>query len=213
VTQTIIGLCVVAYLLQILPGSEVTENFKFAPVYAIAEPWRLLTSAFLHSPGQPLHILFNMYALWLTGPYLESLLGRARFAVLYLVSAIGGSVVYLLLSDVNNPSQWDGGAVGASGAVFGLFGAYFVVQRRLNRDTGPLIAVIVINLALSFLPNVAWQAHLGGLITGLAAATVLIFAPRTNRTAMQAAGLVAIVVLLGLVFAAKVASVPSIAFI
>jgi membrane associated rhomboid family serine protease len=93
--------------------------------------------------------------------------------------------------------------------VFGLFGAYFVVQRRLNRETGPLIAVIVINFALGFLPGVAWQAHLGGLVTGLAAAAVLVYAPKTNRTALQAAGLVGIVVLLGLVFAVKVASVPS----
>jgi membrane associated rhomboid family serine protease len=213
VTQLIIGACVAVYLLQIGSGGDVTNRFKFAPAYAVAEPWRLLTSAFLHSPTTPLHILFNMYALWMVGPYLESLFGRVRFLALYLACAIGGSVGYLLLSSPDNANQWFGGAVGASGAVFGLFGAFFIVQRRLNRDTGPLLVVIAINFALGFLPGVAWQAHLGGLVTGLAATAVLVYAPRGNRTAVQAAGLAGLVVVLGLVFVAKVASVPSIAFV
>jgi membrane associated rhomboid family serine protease len=213
VTQAIIGLCVAAYLLQILTDLNVTQDFKFAPVFALAEPWRLLTAAFLHSPSSPLHILFNMYALWMTGPYLEALLGRVRFAVLYLLSALGGSVVYLLLSSPENIGQWGGGTVGASGAVFGLFGAFFVVQRRLNRDTGPLLAIIAINFALGFLPGVAWQAHLGGLITGLLAAGVLVYSPKLNRTTIQSAGLAAIAILLGLVFMAKVASVSTSVFI
>ena len=208
VTQTIIGLCVVAYVLQKLPGSTVTQDYEFAPYYALSQPWRLITAAFLHAPDQPLHILFNMYALWLTGPYLEALLGRIRFALLYLVSAIGGSVGYLLLA---NPTgdNWGVGTVGASGAVFGLFGAYFIVQRRLNRDTGPLVAIIVINFVLGFLPGVAWQAHLGGLVTGLLTAGVLVYAPKANRTQMQVAGLAAVVVLITLVFAVKVATVPA----
>jgi membrane associated rhomboid family serine protease len=213
VTQTIIGLCVAAYLLQILTSANVTQDFKFAPVFALAEPWRLLTAAFLHSPSSPLHILFNMYALWMTGPYLEALLGRVRFTALYLLSALGGSVVYLLLSSPENVDQWGGGTVGASGAVFGLFGAFFVVQRRLNRDTGPLLAIIAINFALGFLPGVAWQAHLGGLVTGLLAAAVLVYSPKLNRTAIQSAGLAAIAVLLGLVFLVKVATESTSVFI
>jgi membrane associated rhomboid family serine protease len=208
VTQTIIGICVVAYVLQKLPGSEVTQNYEFVPYYATSEPWRLLTAAFLHAPTQPLHILFNMYALWLTGPYLEAQFGRVRFALLYLVCAIGGSVGYLLLANPNT-DQWLTGTVGASGAVFGLFGAYFDVQRRLNQSTGPLLVIILINFALGFLPGVAWQAHLGGLITGLITASIFVYAPRTNQTRIQFAGLAAVVVLIGLVFAAKVASVPA----
>jgi membrane associated rhomboid family serine protease len=209
---------VAAYLLQIGFNSanpdelNVTEQFKFAPVYATSEPWRLLTSAFLHSPSSPLHILFNMYALWMTGPYLESLLGRVRFALLYLLSALGGSVVYLVLSSSTNVNQWFGGTVGASGAVFGLFGAFFIVQRRLNRDTGPLLAIIAINFALGFLPGIAWQAHLGGLFTGVLAAGVLVYSPKLNRTTIQSAGLAAIAVLLGLMFVVKVVTLPGNAF-
>jgi membrane associated rhomboid family serine protease len=209
VTQTIIGLCVAVYVLQKLPGSQVTQNFEFAPQFATSEPWRLLTAAFLHAPDQLLHIVLNMYALWLTGPYLEALLGRVRFAALYLISAIGGSVGYLLLANPES-NQWFTGTVGASGAVFGLFGAYFVVQRRLRRDTTPLVAIITIMFVFGFIvPDIAWQVHLGGLVTGLLASAVLAYAPRTNRTQLQAAGLVAVVVLLGLAFAVKVATVPS----
>jgi membrane associated rhomboid family serine protease len=214
VTQSIIGLCIAAFVLQKLPGSNVTENFVFAPIYATSEPWRLLTAAFLHDPNNLLHILFNMYALWLTGPYLEALLGKVRFTVLYLISAIGGSVGFLLLASSHNGSQWIGGTVGASGAVFGLFAAYFVVQRKLNRDTGPLIGVIGINLALGFiLPGVAWQAHLGGLVTGFLVAAALVYSPRANRTQIQIAGVTTIIVLMALLFAVKVAIEPAAVFV
>jgi membrane associated rhomboid family serine protease len=209
VTQTIIGLCVAAFVLQKLPGSTVTQNYEFAPVYASSEPWRLLTAAFLHAPNQLLHIALNMYALWLTGPYLEALFGRVRFALLYLISAIGGSVGYLLLANPES-NQWFVGTVGASGAVFGLFGAYFVVQHRLSRGTAPLITIILINFAFGFIvPGIAWQAHLGGLITGLLASAALAYAPKANRTRIQAAGVAAVVVLLGVVYAVKIASVPA----
>lgn len=209
VSQVLIGLCAVAYVLQILPGSTVTTDFAFSPVLALVEPWRVLTAAFLHSPSSPLHILFNMYVLWTTGPYLEAQLGRVRFAVLYLLSAVGGSVFFLLLTGPLTGS-WFGGTVGASGAVFGLFGAFFVVQQRLNRDVGPLLAVIAILFAFGFLQaNVAWQAHLGGLVTGALAAGALAYAPRANRTLIQVAGLSAVAVLLALIFLAKVASVST----
>jgi membrane associated rhomboid family serine protease len=214
VTQGLIGLCVLAFVLQKLPGSNVTENFDFAPRYATSQPWRLLTAAFLHDPNNLLHILFNMYALWLTGPYLEALLGRVRFAALYGFSAIGGSIGFMLLTTPEGGSNWYVGTVGASGAVFGLFAAYFVVQRKLNRDTGPLIGVIAINLVLGFiLPGVAWQAHIGGLVTGFLVALALVYSPRVNRTQLQVAGLAAIAVLLALLFVVKVVAEPATAFV
>ena len=204
VTYTIIGLCVLAYVAQKLPGSQVTERFEFVPYYAASEPWRLLTAAFLHLEQQPLHILANMYALWLTGPYLEELFGRLRFALLYLICAVGGSIGYLMLANPHS-ATWFTGTVGASGAVFGLFGAYFIVQRKLNRDTAPLIAVILINFAFGFLPGIAWQVHVGGLLTGLAGAAVLVYAPKANRTAIQFAGLAALGVLLVVLYFLKTA--------
>ena len=213
VTQGIIAVCVVAYVFQILPGSTVTDDLSFVPAFALSEPWRFITSAFLHAPHVPLHIAFNMYALWLVGPYLENLLGRVRFLVLYLVSAFGGSVFFLLLASPFKPQQWFGGAVGASGAVFGLFAALVVVNPRLGRESRSIIIVIAINALLSFIPGIAWQAHLGGLLTGAAVAAVLAYAPAgPRRTLIQAAGVLLVMAVLFALIAYKVATVPAVAF-
>ena len=130
--------------------------------------YRLITSAFLHPPGLsglgPLHIVFNMWALIVVGPALERLLGRVRFLAVYLVSALGGSVLFYLVGPPNVE------ALGASGAIFGLFGAWFVLARRLRLDTRQIVGLIVLNLVIWFVvPNIAWQAHVGGLMAGGAA--------------------------------------------
>ncbi|MFP5333860.1 MAG: rhomboid family intramembrane serine protease [Actinomycetes bacterium] len=205
VTLALIGACVVAYLAQrTVPGFS--GALAFMPFLAAAEPWRFLTAAFLHSTGSLLHIAFNMYALWLLGPYLEQLLGRLRFAVLYLLSAVGGSVGYLLLASPAGPS-WVTWVVGASGAVFGLFGALVVVQRRLGRQLGQIAVVLAVNGVLGFvIPNVAWQAHLGGLVVGAALAAVFAYAPRARRTAVQAAGAAGVTALLLLATLLKLAT-------
>jgi membrane associated rhomboid family serine protease len=215
--MSIIGLCVAAFGLQLVvpadaSAQDFTSRFMFVPALALSEPWRFLTSAFLHSPGFLLHIAFNMYALWLVGPYLEGLLGRARFAAVYLLSALGGSVGVLLLAVPTDESgSWFRPVVGASGAVFGLWGALIVINRRLGRDSAGMIALIVINGVIGFFPNlnIAWQGHLGGLVTGVAAAAVIAYAPKQRRRLLHPVGLVAVaVVLLGLV-AVKVATVPA----
>ncbi|WP_247827589.1 rhomboid family intramembrane serine protease [Arthrobacter antioxidans] len=211
VTYTLIGICVVVFLLQlVLPG--VTNTFIYAPVFTAgvegalpAQPWRMLTAAFLHSPGSYLHIAFNMYALYILGKSLEPTLGRARFLALYLISALGGSVGVLLLS--GNPGQ---GVVGASGAVFGLFGALFIVQRKRGGDVRQIVVLIAINAALGFLvPSIAWQAHLGGLVAGAACAAVIAYVPRGPRqTRLQWLGLGGVVVLLVLLTVLGVSLLP-----
>lgn len=204
VTFTLIGACVAMFVLQ-LASTEVTNALAFAPSFAADEPWRFVTTAFLHSPSLFFHILLNMYALWLLGPYLESLFGRARFAALYLIAAVGGSVGFLLLDDPLTPPF---GTVGASGAVFGLFGALVVVQRKLGRDLGQILVLIAINTVLGFIiPNIAWQAHLGGLVTGVGVAAVLAYAPRNRRTAAQVGGLALVVVLLAVAAASGLSRV------
>jgi membrane associated rhomboid family serine protease len=185
----------------------------------VSEPWRMITAAFLHSDQTFLHIVFNMYALWLTGPYLEALLGRVRFVLLYLLSAFGGSVFFLLLAtpydEIGRPDgSWVGGVVGASGAVFGLFGALVVVNRRLNRDNTQIFLIILLNGAIGFFPNtnIAWQAHLGGLVTGLAVAVALAFAPKERRGLYQGIGLAVVAVLLLALTVIKILTEPAAAF-
>lgn len=180
VTYSIIALCVLIWVLQILPDSPVTRVLVYWPPLTAFEPWRMLTSVFAHSQGSIFHILLNMYSLFIFGPILERLLGRIRFLALYLISGFGGSVAVLLLA----PST---AVLGASGAIFGLLGAFFVIQRRLGGNNIQLLIVIGINLVIGFLPgfNISWQAHVGGLIAGAAVAFVYLRTRRPEQRNLQ----------------------------
>jgi membrane associated rhomboid family serine protease len=171
------------------------------PVHGVAagEWYRLITSAFVAPASLSgglgfVDILFNMWALIFVGPALEGLLGRIRFLSVYLLSAVGGGVTYYFLAPQN------AAAVGASGAIFGLFGAWFVVARRLRLDTRGILWLIAINLALSFwLHNIiAWQDHIGGLLTGAALTAAYAYAPPKNRAALQVLATVAVVAALAI---------------
>ncbi|HWH30943.1 MAG TPA: rhomboid family intramembrane serine protease [Mycobacteriales bacterium] len=157
---------------------------------AMGEYYRLVTAAFLHAGL--LHLGLNMMALAVLGPPLESALGRGRFLALYLLSALGGSVTAFLLAPANTLG------VGASGAIFGLFGAYYVVVRRLGGETGAIVGLLAVNLVVTFaVPFIDWRAHLGGLVVGTVVATALAYAPRgPHRTAVQVAACGAVGVVL-----------------
>jgi membrane associated rhomboid family serine protease len=207
VTWTLIGLNVLVYLLELInPNKAIAYGGMISaarvpyingPVgVAFGDWYRLLSSAFLHEPLSTgfgiFHIAFNMWALYVVGPALERMLGRARFLTVYLVSALGGSVLYYLLVPPNSPP-----AIGASGAIFGLFGAWFVLSRRLRLDARMIVVLIVINLVLSFtVSGIAWQDHVGGLITGGALTAAYVYAPRANRTLLQVAATIAMIGLL-----------------
>jgi membrane associated rhomboid family serine protease len=168
VTYSLIGITAFFFILQSVPGigSTVTQALQYAGAYtqpgigAPLEPWRMITSVFMH--GSVLHLLFNMYALFIFGQGLEHTLGRARYLILYLLSGLGGSVAVDLIA---SPFQ---GVVGASGAIFGLMGAYFIIQRHLGGTNVQLLVLVGINLVIGFIPGVgiSWQAHLGGLAAG-----------------------------------------------
>jgi membrane associated rhomboid family serine protease len=194
VTYTIIALCLISYVLQ-LSVDGWTGRLAFSPFTGELEPWRFVTAAFLHST-QIFHMALNMYALWIVGPYLENLLGRARFISLYLLSAVGGHVAVVLLADPLSAS-WFTGTVGASGAVFGLFGAIFVVMRRMGQEARGMLVIIGLNLVVGFVvPNISWQGHLGGLVTGAVLGAAYAFAPRERRTLVSIVATVAVAVLL-----------------
>ncbi len=112
--------------------------------------YRLLTAAFLHAGL--FHLLMNMFALFTVGPPLEAALGRSRFLTLYVLSALGGSTLSMLVSSPGTLG------VGASGAIFGLFGAFYVVVRRGGGQTGPLLLLLGINLVITFsVPIIDWR--------------------------------------------------------
>ena len=197
VTKVLIGLCLAVYAWQVFTPA-LDSRLSFVPVLAAGEPWRFLTTAFLHAGY--MHLGFNMWALWVLGGSLEPVLGRWRFTAVYLLSALGGSTAIYWLSRPDTDA-WITMTVGASGAVFGLFSTIFVVQRRFGRDTSGIVALLAINAVISFLgANISWQGHLGGLVTGALVASLYAWAPRTKRTVYGIWGTVGIAVaLVGLI--------------
>jgi membrane associated rhomboid family serine protease len=189
VTYVLIALNVVMFILQ-KATDEVFRQFVLqADVVAYYDQYyRLVTSGFLHAGIT--HILFNMVALYFTGPALERLLGPARFVGLYALSLLGGSVLVYLLTPVNQST------LGASGAIFGLFGAAFVLARKLDLDVRGIVGLIVINLVITFVaPGISWQGHVGGLLTGAVVAWVYAYAPQAKRTLIVTGSSVALLLL------------------
>ena len=198
VTYSIIGVTAFVYLLTLIPGmgAGLQESLLyFAPTLypeltGRFEPWRLITTALVH--GSFWHVGLNMLALWMIGRSLEPLLGRWRFLTLYLLSALGGSVAVTLLSFLTP-------VVGASGAIFGLFGALLVIGRHIGANIGGIAIILGVNLVIGFIPgfNVSWQAHVGGLLTGVLVAFIFTRTRSPRRRGLQIALLAA--VLAGLV--------------
>jgi membrane associated rhomboid family serine protease len=214
VTWTLVAINVAVFLVTwVRPGIvtdlEMLGHASYGPGgaphgVAAGEWYRLITSAFV-TPGTGLNglafldILFNMWALIFVGPALEGLLGRLRFVSVYLLSALGGGVMYYYLA---SPAI---AAAGASGAIYGLFGAWFVVARRLRVDTRGIVMLIAINLALSFFWHnvIAWQDHIGGLLTGALLTAAYAYAPGRHRAVLQMLATIAVVAVLALAVAIR----------
>jgi len=153
------------------------------------EYYRLFTAMFMHYGV--IHLLMNMWALWILGRTLETMLGPVRFLAVYLVCGLGGDVA----AYVFQPGAL---TAGASGAIFGLFAVLFVVLRRLRLSTASVVPIIVINLVFTLsVPGISIAGHLGGLATGALVGAGVAYAPRAHRTAVQVATILVAVALLG----------------
>jgi membrane associated rhomboid family serine protease len=211
VVPTLIVINVAVFVATVLDSGSLMGNagsalFRAWSLYpraaASGEWWRLLTTGFLHFG--PLHLAFNMWALWALGRDLELALGRARFVTVYLVSLLGGSAAVFLLSGPLSDTA------GASGAVFGLMGGLAVVLLRLRQSPRPVLTLIAINIALSIaVPGISLYGHIGGMLTGAAVTAVIVYAPRRRQTLWQAAGVAGVVLLLLLLMAAGAAAVTA----
>ena len=205
VTLTLIGINVVVFGWEFLAGVDtVASNWGMWPVGVALdnEYYRLFTATFLHE--NLLHIGFNMLVLWMLGPQLEALLGHVRFTVLYLVAGLGGSVASFWFSSPNIVG------IGASGAIFGLMGAYVVVGRALRADISQVLGLIAINVVIGFVGGgIDWRAHLGGLVTGALVAAIFAYAPTTQRVLWQVVGVVVVVVALGVLITMRDAALTS----
>jgi membrane associated rhomboid family serine protease len=181
VIPILIGINVAIFVFTVARAGSLSNNAD-APLFqqwalqpaAVARGawWQMLTSGFLHIG--PLHLIFNMIALWVIGRDLERVLGSVRFLVVYLVSLLGGSLtVFLFANPVSNTA-------GASGAVFGLMGGLAVVLMRLRLSPRPALTIIVLNVIISFaVPNISILGHLGGLAFGAALTAAMVYAPKS----------------------------------
>ena len=168
ITKFIIGICVAVFIYGQATGTDLSYEYGLAGI-AVTEfdqYYRFITAMFLHAGI--IHILFNMMILWQIGSVIEMRIGSPRFIALYALSGLGGGLASFLLNDPYTVS------VGASGAIFGLLGAYVVLARRLNVNHSQVLGLIGINLVLGFvMPGIDWHAHLGGLAVGAASAALL----------------------------------------
>jgi len=171
--------------------------------------WRLVTSGFLHFGNYggygPVHLIFNMFALYVLGRDLEIVLGRVRFLVVYVLALLGGSVAVMLFGESL------GSVAGASGAIYGLFGGIAVVVFRAKMNPRPVLILLAINIVLSItLPGISLLGHLGGLVIGAAATAAIVYAPRNNNIVrFQIWACVAIAVVLVAVLALRVGVMDS----
>jgi membrane associated rhomboid family serine protease len=202
VVPTLIALNVAIYLWTVVEAGSVNGNAA-APLFNAwalvpravweGEWWRILTSGFLHIGL--IHLLFNMWALWVLGRDMEIVLGRVRFLAVYMVSLLGGSAAVMVFTANQE-------VAGASGAVFGLMGGLAVVLRRMRVPAGQVIGLIAVNVVISvIIPGISLIGHLGGLVVGAGATAALVYAPARSRNVVQAAALAGLTVLLLLVIA------------
>ena len=177
--QLLLILVAIYFGLRIYPNLE-EDLFLFnrailsdGQLHGVAEGewWRLVTAGFLHAGL--IHLLFNCLALYTLGTPFEALYGRTHYAILLLLSLITGSYASITFNAENQVS------VGASGAIFGLFGALLVVGKRLGADMRSTLTLLAINGAIAIaIPNIDWRAHLGGLAGGVVIATIYKFLPQ-----------------------------------
>ena len=168
VTKWLIGICVALFGIENALGIDLSTKFGNANLHWIlnGEPYRLLTGMFLH--GGVMHIFFNMIVLWQVGSVLERTLGHGKYLALYLTSGLAGALASAMFLDLYTIS------VGASGAIFGLMGAYAVIAQKLRARDQQMVVWIGINLVIGFLvPGIDWHAHIGGLIAGSIFASVV----------------------------------------
>lgn len=195
-TYAIVALTFFVFVVTLIPGAGgVVQRalLLFPPLLypeftGSFEPWRLFTVLLVHSGFW--HVGLNMLALWMLGRSLEPMLGRARFVWLYLLSGLGGSVLVVLLG-FTTP------VVGASGAIFGLFGALLVIGRHIGANITGIAVILGINLVITFLPlitgalgggagvQVSWQAHVGGLMVGALVGSIYARTRTVRRQRLQ----------------------------
>lgn len=189
VVPVLIGINVLVFAITAFQAQSIVENQRSSlfidgtlipGLVANGEYWRLITSGFLHFGNYggygPIHLIFNMFALYVLGRDLEVALGRGRFLAVYMLALFGGSVAVMMFGDAITSTA------GASGAIYGLFGGIAVVVFKAKMNPTPVLVLLGINIFLSVaLPGISLLGHLGGLLVGALSTAALVYAPRNKN--------------------------------
>jgi rhomboid protease GluP len=166
-TLSLITIICAAYLVEQLYPQFYEYTALYGPLVNSGEYWRLFSVALVH--GGLTHLFFNMFSLLVLGNPVEAALGKARFLVIFLVSLLTGSLASVYLNSAPQVS------VGASGAVFGLFGAFIAMRKMISEGVRDIYVIVGLNFVFGFiLGGVDWRAHLGGLVGGYLTTAVLL---------------------------------------
>lgn len=218
VVPVLIVLNVLVFVVTAIQAQSITENQRsglfldgtlIPGLVANGDYWRLITAGFLHFGNYggygPVHLIFNMFALYVLGRDLEVALGRIRFTTVYLLSLLGGSAAVMLFDEPTSS------VAGASGAIYGLFGGIAVVVIRAKMNPTPVLVLLGINIFLSVaLPGISLYGHLGGLVAGALTTVALVYAPRTpNMARFQLWACVAIAIVLVAVLAVRIGTMDT----
>jgi len=172
VIETLIAINAVMFLVRMIIPNATLSLLALQPASVLTHPWTIVTSMFIHADIT--HIFFNLMALYFFGMYFERLVGEGNFLLVYFIGGIAGSLLYVASSLVFGIPNPESIALGASGAIFAVAGALAILQPRMQVVMLPIfipmplyIAVFGFMVLLSFMPGVAWQGHLGGLMVGI----------------------------------------------
>jgi membrane associated rhomboid family serine protease len=166
-TLSLITIICAAYLVDMVYPQFYEYTALFGPLVNSGEYWRLITVALVH--GGLTHLFFNMFSLFVLGNPVEAALGKARFLVIFFVSLLTGSLASIYLNSYPHIS------VGASGAVFGLFGAFIAMRKMISEGVRDIYVIVGLNFVFGFvLGGVDWRAHLGGLVGGYLTTAILL---------------------------------------
>jgi membrane associated rhomboid family serine protease len=166
-TLSLITIICAAYLADLIYPQFYQNTALFGPLVQSGEIWRLFSVALVH--GGLTHLFFNMFSLLVLGNPIEAALGKARFLVIFFISLLTGSLASIYLTNDLHVS------VGASGAIFGLFGAFIALRKRINDGVRDIYVIVGLNFVFGFiLGGVDWRAHLGGLVGGYLTTAVLL---------------------------------------
>jgi membrane associated rhomboid family serine protease len=166
-TLSLITIICAAYLADLIYTQFYEYTALFGPLVQSGEIWRLFSVALVH--GGLTHLFFNMFSLLVLGNPVEAALGKARFLTIFFLSLLTGSLASIYFNSAPQVS------VGASGAVFGLFGAFIAMRKMISEGVRDIYVIVGLNFVFGFiLGGVDWRAHLGGLVGGYLTTAVLL---------------------------------------